>query len=208
MFSMGKGIIAPVVIVVAVAAACASPVKVDPGVTAAELAGAPMDSQAVSDTVDTAVVRVREFPQSSTVTVVAWGTRDPRYGLRAMLRRDGSLIRDHGLYISTGYAPVTTGSGILIPPRDYIQTVAPSGHALRYSGVFRDFDPCQGGEGCSPTEAFSARVPDELLRSGLDSLTVRLAARGGTDATLTVPREVIGAFLSAVDSVSASLRTR
>lgn len=208
MSSIGKGSVAPLIVVLAVAAACAAPVRVDPAVTSAEVAAAGVDSQVPGDTVDTAVVRVRQFAQSSTVTVVAWGTSDPRYGLRAMLRRDGSLIRDHNLYISTGYAPVTSGSGILIAPRDYVQTVAPAGHALRYNGVFRDNHPCQGGEGCSPTEAFSARVPDELLRSGLDSLTVRLAARGGTDATITVPGEVIGAFLTTVDSVSSALRGR
>ena len=204
MSSKGRVRIAPVAVALAVAAACASPVKVDPGGAHAE-AGL---SQVASDTTDTAVVRVREFPRSSIVTVLTWGTSDPRYGLRAMLRRDGSLIRDHNLYISTGYAPVTSGSGILIPPRAYVQTVAPAGHALRYNGVFRDNHPCLGGEGCSPTEAFSARVPDELLRSGLDSLTVRLAARGGTDATITVPGEVIVAFLAAVDSVSTALRNR
>ena len=204
----GNGSVAPLVVVLAIAAACASPVKVDPSVTSAELAAAQPDSQVARDTADTAVVRVRQFPQSSTVTVVAWGASDPRYGLRAMLRRDGSLIRDYNLYISTGYAPVTSGSGILIAPRNYVQTVAPAGHALRYNGVFRDNNPCQGGDGCSPTESFSARVPDELLRSGLDSLTVRLAARGGTDATITVPGELIVAFLTAVDSVSTALRDR
>ncbi len=204
MSSTGKGRVAPLVIALVVAAACATPVRVEPGPDG----GSSASVRAAADSVDTAVVRVREFPQSSTVAVVAWGSGDPRYGLRAMLRRDGSLIRDHNLYISTAYAPVTTGSGILIAPRDYIQTVAPSGHALPYNGVFRDANPCQGGEGCSPTEAFSARVPDELLRSGLDSLTVRLAARGGTDATITIPGEIITAFLSTVDSVSASLRTR
>ena len=208
MSSRRKGSVAPLVVALAIATGCAAPVRVEPAPAGTGGAISRVDAEAQADTVDTAVVRVREFPQSSTVTVVAWGASDPRYGLRSMLRRDGSLIRDHTLYISTGYAPVTGGTGILIVPRDYIQTVAPSGHALRYNGVLRDYQPCQGGEGCSPTEAFTARVPDELLRAGLDSLTVRLAARGGTDATLTVPGEVILAFLSTVDSVSTALRAR
>ena len=207
MSSSRKGSAAPLVIALAIVSACAAPVRVETDPAGGGRETSRLDAKASSDTVDTAVVRVREFPQSSTVTIVAWGANDPRYGLRAMLRRDGSLIRDHHLYISTGYAP-STGTGILIVPRDYIQTVAPSGHALRYQGVFRDYQPCLGGEGCSPSEAFSARVPDELLRAGLDSLTVRLAARGGTDATLTVPGEVIVAFLSTVDSVSTALRVR
>ena len=199
--SAGKGIVGPLVILLGMAAACARPTRVEPNPAAAVA-----DAGIAGDTVDTAVVRVRDFPRSSTVTVVAWGTGDPRYGLRAMLRRDGSLIRDHYLYISTGYAPVTTGSGVIITPRDYIQTVAPSGHALPYTGVVRDADPCQGGEGCSPFEAFTARVPDELLRRGLDSLSVRLAARGGTETTITVAGDVLAAYLAAIDSVSARLR--
>src|SRR5688500_14257414 len=196
--SMSKGKLktaAPLILGLAMAAACATPTRIPPDAPDGASASAPADALLPGDTIDTAVVRIREYPRSTAVTVVAWGTGDPRYGLRAMLRRDGTLIRDHRFYISTGWAPVTGTAGILVAPRDYIQTVAPSGHALRYTGIIRDPQPCQGGEGCSPYEAFSARVTDELLRASRDSLSVRLAAVGGTERTVTIPGDVIDAYL-------------
>ena len=191
-----------------VVAACATPVRIPPAAGENGMANAPAEPLASGDTVDTAVVRVRQYPRSAAVAVLAWGTGDPRYGLRAMLRRDGTLIRDHRFYISTGWAPATTPAGILVAPRDYIQAVSPSGHALRYMGIIRDPQPCQGGPGCSPYEAFSARVTDDLLRANRDSLSVRLAAVGGTETTVTIPGKVIDAYLLAVDSVKSALRGR
>src|SRR5439155_14336283 len=62
----------------------------------------PVDSTAIADA---ATVEVRYYPHSPTVTIVAWDDADAAYGLRAWLRRDGSLIVGHRLYVSTYYTP-------------------------------------------------------------------------------------------------------
>ena len=56
-----------------------------------------------SEDPETTVVQVREYNRSSTVNVLAWAPDDDGYGLRAMVRRDGTLVRDHRFYVSALY---------------------------------------------------------------------------------------------------------
>jgi hypothetical protein len=82
------------------------------------------------------------------------------------------------------------------PPRQFQMT-----------GVSRDAYACYFGK-CSPFETIGVRIPDEFLREIRDSVAVTLYGRGGRELTITVRRDLIDAYLAAVDSVSAELRKR
>ena len=197
---------AAVAAALAVVAACASPPKVGPapdGGAGATPSVAPAEPDSVR-----LMLQVREYPQSAEVWVVAWDLNDPDYGLRAAFRRDGTMIRDHLFYVSTMHPPLGGQDGRPRAPIGYIQTVAPAGRALRGTSMMRDAHSCQGTLTCSPKEAFTYRLPDELLRANRDSISVRLSGRAGSDLILTVPRAIIDPYLATVDSVSARLRRR
>jgi hypothetical protein len=144
---------------------------------------------------ETSVVEVRYFPFSPTVSVVGWSSDDAGFGLRSWLRRDGSLVRDHRLYVSAYYLP---GRGSY-----YLASVPPV--QFEREGRSRDLYACYFGK-CSPFQTLGWRVPDDFLRASRDSLTVTLYGRDGRKLDLTVRRQLIDAYLAKVDSVSATLR--
>jgi hypothetical protein len=74
-------------------------------------------------------------------------------------------------------------------------------------GVSRDGFACYFGK-CSPFEVLEVRIPDDFLRSARDSVAVTLSGWGGRQLTLPIRRDLIDAYLTAVDSVSAQLRRR
>jgi hypothetical protein len=180
--------------------ACAFPFAFRPnaGVTRYMAAlPAPTSQDAVAP--DSAAVELRSYRHSPHVEIVSWTTDDWAFGLRARLRRDGSLVRDHRLYVST-YSSVAAGSRInsaLTPTRP-----------LRLTGVSRDDRACAGGKSCLPVETFGVRIPDDLLRSNRDSLPVTFHARDGHELMVTLQRDLINTYLAAVDSVSLSLRKK
>lgn len=71
--------------------------------------------------------------------------------------------------------------------------------------VSRDPFACYWGK-CSPFETMSVRIPDELLRSNRDSLDVTFLGHDNRKLVLTLRRDLIDAYLLAVDSVSAEMR--
>ena len=145
-----------------------------------------------------ATVQVRYFSYSPVVSVVAWRPGEPGYGLRGWIRRDGSLIMDHRIFVSTYYHPaVRAFPRAMIPTRPLLMT-----------GVSHDVHACAFGDRCSPWETFGARVPDKVLRATGDSIPVRFYTYGGRDLVITFHRDLIGAYLAKVDSVSAELRRR
>lgn len=165
------------------------------------------------------IVQVREFPHSSIVSVVAWSPDESEFGLRAGLsRQEGSLIRDHRLYVSTywlGRNPVTDRRAYLTPVSlslrsrlgGVAETVTPARQLVKVAGIFRDDRACfYDMDTCTPFETFEVRLPDEMLRANRDSVAVRLYGRGGTETIITVRRELIDAYLAKVDSVTAALR--
>jgi hypothetical protein len=160
------------------------------------LANAP----AVEDTTaaeELPTVELRYFPFSPTVSVVAWPSDDAGFGLRTSVRRDGTLVRDHRLYIGTYFEPWVRGLYLAAaPPRQF-----------KMLGVSRDAFACYFGK-CSPFETIGVRIPDEFLRAHRDSLPVTLYGWGGRELTVTVRGDLIDAYLAAVDSVSAQLRRR
>lgn len=59
---------------------------------------------------------------------------------------------------------------------------------------------------CSPFVTLGWRMTDDLLRAGRDSLVMEFHGRHGRTMSIAVPRALIDACLTVVDSVSASLR--
>jgi hypothetical protein len=174
-----------------------------------------------TDSVQPPVVEVREFPRSSIVSVVAWSPDQPDFGLNArLLRGDGSLIRDHRLYVSTYYmgnvptsdSRVYTRPVVLGRPtrlHGVVQTVTPAKQLLEATGITRDDRACYYDKhSCTPFETFDVRVPDEMLRANRDSVAIRLYTRGGMETIVTLRRDLIDPYLAKVDSVSAALHNR
>lgn len=148
------------------------------------------------------IVQVRDFWRSSVVAVVAWDVEDAAFGLRAAVNRNGTLVGgnrfgDHLLYITPFYAWYMGG---------FAHATAEPGKPLLRTGVLRDPDACFYGTQCSPMEIVGVRVPDALLRSNRDSLVFTFHALRDP-WLITLRRELIAAYLTAVDSVVAEIRT-
>jgi hypothetical protein len=156
----------------------------------------PPTQQLDSSTLTT--IEVRYYAHSPTVTIVAWDATQTAYGLRAWLRRDGSLIRDHRLFVSTYYQPTRPV---------FTHAVTPS-RPLELTGIARDPFWCVGGKPCTPPETFGALIPDTLLRSHPDSLPVTFYDRAGNRLFVTLHRDLIEAYLERVDSIVAVMRQR
>jgi hypothetical protein len=155
----------------------------------------PLDSALLTQP---ATIEVRYYAHSPTVTVVGWDASEIAYGLRAWLRRDGSLIEGHRLYVSTYY---TAGRPA------FERAVTPS-RPLELTGITRDVRPCSGGTPCLPAETFGALVPDQLLRSNGDSIPVTFYDRAGRELHITLHRDLIDAYLGRLDSVVAVMRKK
>ncbi|HST08175.1 MAG TPA: hypothetical protein VLJ83_08375 [Gemmatimonadaceae bacterium] len=154
------------------------------------------------------IVQVREYTKSPAVVVVAWEPDDNGFGLRTELRRDGSLVSDHQLYVDTYYdgGVALTKSPILRRANwNVAETLVPAHQVLLSTGVSHDLYHCFWGP-CSPYEVRGIRIRDEMLRSNRDSIAVKLYGRGDADIVLTARRDLIDAYLSTVDSLSAALR--
>ena len=172
-------------------AGCAPPIVLD----AASITPSVVDTAGAPE--DAPTVELRYFSFSPTVSVVAWSGQTADYGLRSWVRRDGSLVRDHRLYVGTLYEPWVRGLRLA--------TAAPG--QFRMLGVSRDTYACHWGK-CSPFETIGVRIPDDVLRASRDSVAVTLYGWSGRELTITLRRDLIDAYLAAVDSVSAALRKR
>jgi hypothetical protein len=170
----------------------------------------PDDEYSAYDAVDSAppIVQVRDYPHSPTVAVLAWEPDENGLGLITQLRRDGTLVSDHQLYVSTYYnGRVTLTDSPLLRRANWnvAEAVVPAHEVLLSTGVWRDQYHCYWGP-CSPYEVRGIRIRDEMLRSNRDSIAVKLYGRGDQPLVVTVRRDLIDAYLSTVDSVAAALR--
>lgn len=153
---------------------------------------------------DTPVVQVRDFPNSPTISIVAWDASDAEVGLRTRLRRDGShlgegRVGEHRLYLSSAFVEAHG---------KFARALAHDGKLLRNTGNASDADACRVDNICSPKSTIGLGVPDEWLRQHRDSVVVTLRPRTGQNWTIRLDGSVIGAYLAAIDSVSASLKNR
>jgi len=177
----------------------------------AALAGCPTMRLAPDDA---AVVQARAYSRSPPVDVLAWGPDDNGYGLQTMVRRDGTLLRDHRFYVSAVYlgagffrnSGATFGPGAAFDARRFIEMIAPQELLLEREGIARDVHYCFGWPRCSPRETAGARVPDSVLRASRDSVSLRFYDRHATEMIVTLRRDVIDPYLRTVDSVAAALR--
>jgi hypothetical protein len=168
-----------------------------------------------TEPVESTVVQVREYRRSPAVSVVAWAPDDSGYGLHAMVRRDGTLVRDHRFYVSTVYlgtgffrntaAPFGHGA---LDRRSFVEMIAPQELLLEREGLARDVHYCFGWPRCSPRETGGARVPDSVLRASRDSVSVRFYDRYATGMVFTLRRDVIDPYLRTVDSVALALKQK
>jgi hypothetical protein len=188
------------------AAACVPPIRMNFEPLRSSAVGSPARSGAanVSRDGEPASVVVRTYALSPTVSVLGWDVENADYGLRATVRRDGSLVRDHQLFVSTYY---------FVDLREFFgaqwelsTTALADPQRLEYLGISRDVHSCEGDYGCSPYTIMSARIPDSLLRADHDDVSINVRGRNGTDELLTLRRDVIDRYLQRVDSVSAKLR--
>lgn len=143
-------------------------------------------------------IEVRYYAHSPTVTIVGWDATESAYGLRAWLRRDGSLIIGHRLYVSTYYTAATPA---------FTRAATPT-RPLQLTGISHDVYSCVGGPPCSPPETFGAFIPDAVLRSDRDSLAVTFYDRANPKLPITIHRNVIDAYLGVLDSVVAVMRRK
>lgn len=151
------------------------------------------------ETDEAPTVEVRDFPHTPAVSVLAWSPAETAYGISSSLRRDGLLLLGyHRIYVNT-YA---------VNERFFSKAWTTT-RPLRIGGISRDPYYCSsGGEVCSPYETFGALVLDKVLRANRDSLPVTFYSRNGALLNVTLHRDVIDAYLTAVDSVSAALRVK
>lgn len=159
------------------------------------------------ETDEAPVVVVRDYWRSTHFNVVAWHPDDALVGLRAAVRRDdGSIIRDHTLYVSQWVFLTQSewAGGFWHAFTD----LNANGRTLIPTGRFIDTNSCQGDFGCSPFHSVTARVPDKLLRASRDGLVVRLASRRMTERTILLGPQLIAAYLATVDSVRTSRTKR
>lgn len=152
----------------------------------------------------TPIVQVRDFGNSPTLDIVGWDASDAEVGLRTRLRRDGShlgagRVGEHAIYLSSAF--VTAQGG-------FAHAVAQDGKLLRNMGNANDADACRLDNVCSPRSVVRLGVPDEWLRQHRDSVVVTFRPRTGQNWTVRFDKSLIDAYLSKIDSVSASLKKK
>jgi hypothetical protein len=146
----------------------------------------------VTDSSSFTPIEVRHYAHSPTVAILAWETPQALYGLEALVRRDGSLIRDrHRLFVSAYYTAA--------PP---LFTKAVTGaQVLRLTRIAEDPYWCIGGTPCLPPETFGALIPDSFLRSHPDSIPVMFYGDAGRTLPITLHGDLIRAYVSTIDSI-------
>lgn len=147
------------------------------------------------------VIQVRDDSKAPTISVIAWDAGNAEFGLRTRLRRDGShlgegRVGDHRLYLSSSFVESSGG---------FVHAVAHTGKLLKTTATLRDVDACRFGP-CTPIMAAGLAVSDEFLREHRDSLVVTLRPKTGRTWSIRLDGAVIGAYLTAIDSVSATLK--
>jgi hypothetical protein len=146
-------------------------------------------------TAEPPLVQLRSFPFSPVVYIMAWGAGDSGWGLRSMVRHDGSLIRDHTIYVSTLYHPGVSR----------VWKAVLDGDLLLLQGIGRERLPCSD-DVCTPSSYFSARISEDRLRASRDDLSVRFHGDEDRQFTIHIAPEVVDAYLQAVDSIRAARR--
>ena len=150
---------------------------------------------------------VRTYRGAPSTTVMGWSANEGYQGLRASVRSDGSLVRDHQIFVSA-YAVVNLAS---LYPRNSNWYAFTNGmqnkEQLQLNYPMRDPFNCDGTDECSPLVFFSGRVTDAFLRASRDSIVVKMEEVNGMSETIvTLRADMVGRYLAVVDSVSTVRR--
>lgn len=183
----------------------AIPRTADVSRSAATAFAASPERAATADDLEPPKVVVRDYWRAPLASVVGWSAGEAWQGLRASLRRDGTLVRDHQLFISV-YAVPDWATALHGDWYVYSQDSAVAPQVLQVNGMRFDAFNCQGTRGCSPSLFLSARLPDNVLRNSRDSVVVKVFGRRGDESHLTLHHDLINSYLAVVDSVSAARR--
>lgn len=148
------------------------------------------------------IVQVRDLPNAPSLDIVAWESGEAQFGLRTRLRRDGShlgegRVGEHRFFLSSVFVDANGGFNI---------ATAHNGKVLRKTANARDVDACRFGNVCSPSQTAGLGISDELLRENRDSFVVTFRPKTGRNWSVRLERRLIDAYLTTMDSVSASLR--
>ena len=186
-------------VVTVAAAACSSPF----GRHAAPVAPAVQPSTGNDTTPPPPIVQVRDYWRAASVSVLAWDEYDRGFGLRTSIDRRGILhggLRsgDHRLYVDAVYAWTMGG---------FTHAAIMPDTLLLSTGGQRDLYACfYNHKQCSPMFTIGVRIADSLLRAHRDSLVVTFVRRNELPWTITLRRDLITAYLRAVDSIVAERR--
>ena len=101
--------------------------------------------------------------------------------------RSGAVT--HQLYVQDSYGGRT---------RNWNAARLATGQSLRFVPITVSEVTCENG--CFYAEEFAAALPDPLLRSSPQGLSVVFTARSGNEKTIAVPGELITMQLAAVDA--------
>lgn len=139
------------------------------------------------------IVQVRDFPSSSTLSVVAWNAAAPAYGLSTVVSRSGRPDRYHRLWVNQdwpGGRDVKQAQGLDRP--------------LQLDSL-TDTQNCFNGK-CTPTATFRARILDGSLRGSKGDVPVKFITSSGSEIAFTLRRDLVDAYLGTIDSVVAALK--
>lgn len=98
----------------------------------------------------------------------------------------------HQLYVQDSYGGTR---------RNWEAARLASGQSLRFLPINSAEVTCDNG--CSYAEEFAAALPDPLLRSSPQGLTVVFTSRSGNEKTIAVPGDLIAMQLAALDQARA-----
>lgn len=139
------------------------------------------------------IVQVRDFPSSSTLSVVAWNAAAPAFGLGTVVSRSGRPDRYHRLWVNQdwpGGRNVTQAQGLDRP--------------LKVDSL-TDTQNCFNGK-CTPTSTFGARILDSQIRASKGDVPVKFITSSGSEIAFTLRRDLVDAYLGTIDSVVAALK--
>ena len=141
-----------------------------------------------------AVVQVRDFPNSSTIDIVAWDAMNPQWGLRTFVKRNnGQPDRYHRFWVNSDY-----------PGGRDVSTAQGLNRTLQVN-TQNDNQNCYNGK-CTPTSTFGGRINDNWIRDAKGDVDVRFLTSSSSEINLSVKKGVVEAYLAALDSVSKSLK--
>ncbi len=157
----------------------------------------------VMATAQPVVVQVREYEGSTTANVVAWSSRRPNWGLRTAVRKNGSLERDHYVFVNTIFL------GLKSSPR-FVKMLEPRVRNLETTIVSNDVHSCYRSDLCSPRSYLAARVPDRLLQARPDSIVLVLPSErdASGQVTIRITTNVITPYVATVDSLVAARKKK